>query len=374
MKNSFGQSLILTLYGESHGPAIGAVLDGLPPGLIVSAATIDEKLSQRRPHGGTATARVEPDHWTIDSGVLPVATGTWRTTGTPVALRIENVEQQSEEYRPLARLIRPGHADYTAEAKYHGFQDTRGSGHFSGRLTAAIVAAGAILQDALREKGICIATQLLELGPHKAASFSTMDPRALQQAMDRLNTKIFPVVNTPLAERMKATIMAHKKDGDSIGGRLETIITGIEAGVGEPFFDNVESVLAHAIFAIPGVKGMRFGDLDAALSRGSSMNDIPFPDADGIRFRTNHSGGINGGITNAMPILFQTALRPPASIAKAQETLDLDSGESKKISIKGRHDPAIAPRARAVVDAMSALALADLLLQRHGTDWLRPRQ
>ena len=360
MKNTFGQSVSLTLFGESHGQEIGAVLDGVAPGIPVDEDFIRHQLSLRRPAGKISTARVESDPFRIVSGVFE-----GKTTGTPIAILIPNSNTNSRDYTP--EIPRPGHADFAAECKYHGFQDYRGGGHFSGRITAALVAAGAILISALRQKGIEIGTHIRSLGEIQDRNF--VDYNA---DFEKLNHSNFPVLDEAAALQMKQSIEAAAADGDSVGGVLETVVTGIEAGVGEPWFDTVESLLSHALFAIPGIKGVAFGDGFAmAEMRGSQANDA-FRIEDGkILTATNHNGGINGGITNGMPLVFSCAVKPTPSIFKEQQTVDMYAKKNLDLSLQGRHDPAIIHRARVVVDSVTALVLCDLLALRHGTDWLR---
>ena len=360
MKNTFGQSVSLTLFGESHGAEIGAILDGIAPGLAVDEEFIRHQLSLRRPVGKISTARVESDPFRIVSGVFE-----GKTTGTPIAILIPNSNTKSRDYTP--EIPRPGHADFAAECKYHGFQDYRGGGHFSGRITAALVAAGAILILALRQKGIEIGTHIHTLGKIQDRPFGD-----LKADFKILENKNIPVLDEQLEAEMQAYIEQAASEGDSVGGVLETVVTGIEAGVGEPWFDTVESLLAHALFGIPAIKGVEFGDGFAmAEMRGSQANDA-FRVEDGrIVTTTNHNGGINGGITNGMPIVFRCAVKPTPSIFKEQQTVDMYKKENLDFSLQGRHDPAIIHRARVVVDSVTALVLCDLLAQRHGTDWLR---
>ncbi len=361
MKNTFGNNISFTLFGESHGDAIGAVIDGLAPGIKIDEEKISEKLSLRRPDGAISTARVEKDEFRIVSGAF-----NGYTTGTPLCILIPNENTVSRDYDKLKNTPRPGHADYTAECKYHGFQDYRGGGHFSGRVTAAIVAAGAVAISALEEKGIYIGTHISSLAGVKDRSFDL-----IFDDINKLNSSAFPVLSSDAEAKMKEEIIRAKTDGDSVGGVLETAVIGMPAGVGEPWFDSVESLLSHALFSIPAVKGVEFGDGFAMASmRGSEANDELKMEHGKVATVTNHNGGINGGITNGMPLIFRCAVKPTPSIFKAQATVDLSLGENTTLSLEGRHDPAIVHRARAVVDAMTALTLCDLLATRYGTDWL----
>ncbi len=367
MKNTFGASVILTLFGESHGESIGAVVDGLAPGIPVDEGRIAAQLSLRRPQGDLSTARRESDPFRIVSGVLE-----GKTTGTPLCILIPNGDTKSKDYAALRRLPRPGHADYAAEQKYHGFQDVRGGGHFSGRITAALVAAGAVALTALEEKGILVRSHILACGGVSDRAFSPEED-GLKRDMEELKNEAFPVLDKGAKERMEAAIRAAKDSRDSVGGILETAVWGMPAGVGEPWFDSVESVLSRGLYAIPAVKGVAFGDgFDLAEMRGSQAND-PFRMEDGrVVTATNHNGGINGGITNGMPIVMRIAVKPTPSIFQTQETVDLTSGKNAELTLEGRHDPCIVHRAAVVADSVTALALCDLLALRYGTDWLAP--
>ena len=374
-KNTFGNSVAITLFGESHGAEIGAVLDGLAPGIAVDEAFIAEKLRLRRPAGAISTGRVEPDRFRIVSGVFE-----GRTTGTAVCILIPNENTRSKDYSATRFLARPGHADYTANCKYHGYEDHRGGGHFSGRITAALVAAGAIVQSALEGKGILIGTHIARcagiadrrFGEGAGAASATA---ALNGDIQALSCSNFAVLDPSAASMMRAAIEQAAAEGDSVGGVLETAVTGLPAGVGEPWFDSLESVLSHALFGIPAVKGVEFGDGFALADlRGSTANDS-FRMRDGkIVTATNRNGGINGGISNGMPLIFRCAVKPTPSIFKEQDTVDFSAGTDEKLLLKGRHDPAIVHRARVVVDSVCALVLCDMLAQRFGTDYLGPEE
>ncbi len=360
MKNTLGTSVSVTLFGESHGAKIGAVLDGLAPGIPVDEGLIAAQLKKRRPAGAISTARREQDAFEIVSGVFE-----GKTTGTPLAILIPNEDVRSGDYTRGA--LRPGHADYTAHVKYHGFEDYRGGGHFSGRITAALTAAGAVAVGALRGKGIEIGTHIFRCAGIQDALFT--DPAAQIPA---LNGMAFAVLDSAKGDAMRAAIEAAARAGDSVGGVLETAVTGLPAGVGEPWFDTLESMLAHALFAIPAVKGVEFGDGFAlADMKGSEANDA-FALRDGrIVTKTNHNGGINGGISNGMPVYFRCAVKPTPSIALPQDSVDAEGTREETLALKGRHDPAIVHRARVVADSVTALVLCDALALRYGTDWLR---
>lgn len=362
MKNTFGTSVAVTLFGESHGPYIGAVIDGFTPGIEVDEDFIAHQLSLRRPSGAISTARVEEDKFQIVSGVYK-----GKTTGTPICILIPNSVQNSKDYDNIARVARPGHADYTAFVKYHGYEDYRGGGHFSGRITAPIVAAGAIAIDALKSKGINIGTHIQSL-----AGIHDRDFCNIEEDIDKLNDSDFAVLSDEIKEKMVRAIEDAAQSGDSVGGVLETYITGVTAGVGEPWYDNMESVLSHGLFAIPAVKGVQFGaGFDMVNSLGSRYNDCfrVTGSGDTVITETNNNGGINGGITNGMPISIRCAIKPTPSIYKEQKSVDFVNMKNEQLQIKGRHDPAIIHRARVVVDSMCALILCDMLCQRFGTDY-----
>ena len=362
MKNTFGSSISLTIFGESHGSAIGAILDGIAPGIDVDEEYIASQMDKRRSAGAISTARHEADKVKIVSGVF-----NGRSTGTPITFIIENQDTRSRDYGELAYKARPGHADFTAQMKYHGFQDFRGGGHFSGRITAGIVAAGALALKALERKGIYIGTHILTCAGISDRTFSeniAEDIRSLSQLE-------FAVLDESVRTPMTDAIIAAKNEGDSVGGRLETAVIGFPAGVGEPWFDTLEGVLSHGLFSIPAVKGVEFGAGFAAADLTGSVSNDQFRNKGGaVTADTNNSGGILGGISSGMPIVFRIAVKPTPSIYKEQNTIDLRDMTDTTLTIQGRHDPAIIHRARVVVDSMTALVLCDQLALRYGTDWL----
>ena len=369
MKNTFGSNLSLTIFGESHGAAIGAVLDGMAAGVPVDEKALAALMDQRRARGdGLSTARTEADQIRILSGVVQ-----GHTTGTPIALMIENQNTRSGDYAATAALLRPGHADYTAYARYRGFQDARGGGHFSGRITAGLVAGGGIVLGALERAGIRIVTHIAQCAGIDDTPFARDDPAALAAQANVLAGRGagFALLDGAVEEPMKAAIRAAGAEGDSVGGLLETAILGLPAGVGDPFFDSVERQLAHAAFAVPAVKGIAFGEgFGFAALRGSQAND-PFRVEEGrIVTETNRNAGINGGLTNGMPVVFRTVVKPTPSIYKEQRTVDYTAGENALLSIKGRHDPCIVPRAAVVQTCAAAVAIGDLLTTRYGETWM----
>ena len=362
MKNTFGNAVSLTIFGESHGAAVGAVLDGLAAGLPVEQDYIALRMERRRARGdGLSTSRIEPDEVNFLSGVM-----NGHTTGTAIALTIANTTTRSGDYAKTADLLRPGHADYTAYAKYEGWQDARGGGHFSGRITAAAVAAGSLCERVLAERGIRVYTHIAKVAGIEDAPLSS----AAGLVCPEPQPGHFALLDPGREAAMQAAIRAAGAEGDSVGGVLETIVTGLPAGVGEPWFDSVESELAHIAFAIPAVKGIEFGSGFAfADMKGSEANDAFRLQGGQIVTATNHNGGVNGGITNGMPLVFRTALKPTPSIYKTQQTVDYINKKEAELNIQGRHDPCIVARAAVVQNSLTAFALLDLLTQRYGTLW-----
>ena len=362
MKNTIGNSVAVTLFGESHGAYIGAVIDGIAPGIEVDSAYISQMLHLRRPDGKISTPRKEKDEFQIVSGVF-----NGKTTGTPITILIPNENVKSGDYAQMATVARPSHADYTAQCKYHGYQDYRGGGHFSGRITAALVAAGAICKYALEQKGIRIGTHV-----KRCAGISDRDFADLLADIDSVSQKTFAVLDDEKGAQMREAILAAASEGDSVGGVLETAIVGMPEGVGEPWFDTVEGMLAHMMFSIPAVKGIEFGaGFSFADMKGSAANDPLKMEQGKIVTATNNNGGINGGITNGMPILFRTVVKPTPTIFKPQNSVDMSSMADAVLEGKGRHDPAIVHRARVVQDAAAAIVMCDALALRFGTDWLK---
>ena len=362
MKNTFGYSVAVTLFGESHGEAIGAILDGMAPGIAVDRDYIGHMLTLRRPNGKISTPRQERDAFQILSGVV-----NGKTTGTPITILIPNENVKSGDYAQMATVARPSHADFTAQCKYHGYQDSRGGGHFSGRITAALVAAGAICKYALEQKDIRIGTHVKRCG-----GISDRDFQDLLRDVNALSQKEFAVLDESAEEKMRQAILAAAAEGDSVGGILETAIIGMPVGIGEPWFDSVESMLSHMLFSIPAVKGIEFGaGFSIADLKGSEANDPMKLEHGRIVTTGNNNGGINGGITNGMPIIFRTAIKPTPTIFKPQNTVDFHTMTETVLQPKGRHDPAIVHRARVVQDAAAAIVLCDALALRFGTDWLK---
>ena len=358
MSSTWGQCLKLSIFGQSHGEAIGVTLDGFPAGMQIDMERLLAEMARRAPGQSLlTTARKEPDAPEFLSGVL-----NGKTTGQPICIMIRNTNQRSRDYGDGVDLVRPGHADYTGHVRYFGHEDWRGGGSFSGRLTAPLVAAGALCSQWLEQQGVKMACHIQQLGGVKDASFMNADPAADYSYMKKMH---LPVLTAGLDAQMEAAAMAAREECDSIGGVIECMVTGLPAGLGAPFFDSVESEISHLMFSVPAVKAVEFGDgFGFASLRGSQANDA-FRMEDGrIVTEKNHSGGINGGISNGMPVIFRCAIRPTPSITQKQQTVSLKTGENAELEIHGRHDPCILPRAVPVIEAMTAIAILDLWKER----------
>ncbi|WP_066647873.1 chorismate synthase [Christensenella timonensis] len=354
MSATFGKILKTTVFGESHSAAIGVVIDGLPAGMEIDEALVREGMRRRAPNKSDAsTKRSEPDLYEIVSGFFK-----GKATGTPLCAIIRNKDTRSQDYEKTAALLRPGHADYTGIVKYNGANDYRGGGHFSGRLTAPLVFAGSIARQFLDQKGIKVGVRIRSIAD--VADQKEFAPGLFEQ----VEKKDFPVVDDTAGERMREVIAQTRLEGDSVGGVLECVIGGVPAGLGEPFFDSMESRMAHMMFSIPAIKGIEFGDGFAiTVMRGSKANDVPAMEDEKVTFQSNHNGGINGGISNGMPIVFRVAVKPTASIFKPQETLNIKTMKNETLQIHGRHDTCIALRAVEAVKCAAALVAADLFLE-----------
>lgn len=357
MSNTIGNNIKLTLFGESHGEAIGCVIDGLPSGIKLDLDYIQHELDLRKPKGSISTSRKESDVFHIVSGLFE-----GYTTGTPLTILIYNEDQHSKDYSELRVKPRPGHADYTADIRYNGYQDYRGGGHFSGRITAPIVAAGAIFKQMLKEKEIFIGTHIKELAGIKDSNFANT-----LTEVEYLSNQYFAVIDKEVEDQMISAIEAARMDQDSIGGVLETEVLNLPAGLGNPSFGSIESEISKAVFSVGAVKGIEFGaGFGFKDLRGSLANDEFYYEKDEVRTKTNNNGGINGGISNGMPIIFRTVIKPTPSISKTQNTINLETLENEELNIVGRHDPCIVHRARIVIDSMVALTLVDLLISTYG--------
>ena len=356
MASYLGEHIHVSVFGQSHSPAIGVVVDGLPAGERVDMEELGRFLKRRAPgQNATSTPRKEADLPQFLSGLVDDV-----TCGAPLAALIENTNTRSPDYAQLRDKPRPGHADFTAQVKYGGFQDVAGGGHFSGRLTAPLCIAGGICLQILKRRGIEVAAHIASIAGEADRPFDPMGESV--ETLDALKRAPFPVMDEKAGERMRKAILQAKEEGDSVGGIVECLVTGAPAGLGEPMFGGMENRLAAALFGIPAVKGVEFGaGFGVATMRGSENND-PFTVKDGkLVTETNHAGGILGGITNGMPLVFRLAVKPTPSIAKQQQTVSLSKKQVEELVVTGRHDPCIVPRAVPVVEAVTALVLTDLL-------------
>ncbi len=364
MKNTIGNNLCVTLFGESHGEMIGAVVDGLPAGIEINQELLEHQMRLRKAEGTISTGRHEADVVRFVSGVFE-----GKTTGMPCCMVIENKDQHSNDYSRTKDIARPSHVDYVANVKYAGYQDYRGGGHFSGRLTAPLVAAGALAIQLLNQKGIFLGTHVKQLHTVIDDDFSE-DEKMLLKQLTEMNGKKFAIINNEVESDMIMAIENARMSLDSVGGILETAILNFPVGIGEPTFDSIESKLSHALFSIGAVKGVEFGlGFGFADKMASQVND-QFQMKDGrIVTTTNNNGGINGGISNGMPIRFKTVVKPTPSIAQKQHSVNFKTMEDTDLEIVGRHDPAIIHRARVVVDSMVALTLVDCLMDTYGRNY-----
>ena len=346
-----------SIFGESHGSAIGVVLEQVPPGLVLDREAISKEMARRAPgKSPLSTARKEADIPEILSGVFE-----GKTTGTPLCAIIHNSDHHSKDYAKTRFLARPSHGDYTGFVRYQGCNDYRGGGHFSGRLTAPLVFAGAVAKQLLAQRGITVGAHISQIGTVKDTSFAAT--QLTTTLFQTLSEKAFPTVDDQAGAAMQAEILQAREELDSIGGAIQCAILGLPVGVGSPDLGcNVEGVLAQHLFAVPAVKGLSLGaGFDFAAMRGSQANDPFYMENGQVKTRTNHSGGVNGGISNGMPILFQVAIRPTPSIGREQDTINFSTMEDAKLTIQGRHDPCIVHRAVPVIEAAAALAICELL-------------
>ncbi len=357
MSSEFGKLLRVSVFGQSHGPAIGVTIDGLPAGEAVDRDQLQAFLARRRPGGPLSTARREDDLPEFLSGLENGV-----TCGAPLCAVIRNQDPRSGDYAPFADVPRPGHADYTAAVKWGGQADLRGGGHFSGRLTAPLCIAGGIALQILARRKLFIGAHLAAVGTVEDRPFPLLPTQELFASVAQ---KPLPVLDDAAGKAMRAQILAAKAEGDSVGGLIECAAVGVPAGLGSPMFEGIENRLAAALFGIPAVKGVEFGaGFAAARMRGSAHND-PFTAEGGqIRTATNHAGGILGGISDGMPIVFRLAVKPTPSIARPQQSVSLSRRKPAPLSVQGRHDPCIAPRAVPVAEAVAACVLLDILLEQ----------
>ena len=356
MSGMWGSKIKLSIFGESHGNAIGITIDGLPAGFSIDMDKIMMEMARRAPgKSSLSTPRKESDIPEILSGYFE-----GKTTGTPLCAIIRNSNTKSKDYSKLKDVMRPGHADYTGAVRYKGFNDYRGGGHFSGRITAPLVFAGAICKQILEVKGIIVSAHINSIGKIKDCSFLESD--ISDELLNSFKEKELPLINTKLEDEMRQEILSARSSGDSIGGTIECAILGVSPGIGDPFFDSVESTLAHLMFSVPAVKGIEFGKgFDISKMRGSEANDEYYLENGNIKTKTNNNGGILGGITNGMPIIFNVAIKPTASIFKEQNAVNIATMEETTLCIEGRHDPCIVQRALPVIEAVAAIGITELM-------------
>ena len=358
MSNTLGNNLKVTLFGQSHSEAIGCVIDGLCAGIKIDEEFIKTCLSLRRPSGIGETARVEADEYKIISGVF-----NGYSTGSSICVLIENKNVKSKDYDEIKDKARPSHADYVANVKYHGFNDYRGGGSFSGRLTAPLVVAGSIALKALEKLGINVGSHIKQIGDVYDASFNDVE-----NEIKKVNESAFPVISD-VKEAMLKQIEDVAKENDSIGGVIETAVTNLPVGIGDPIFDSLESKISSAMFSIGAVKGIEFGlGFEFANIKGSLANDAFAIKDNKVVTLTNNNGGINGGISNGMPVVFSVVVKPTPSIAKTQQTINMKTLTEDTILVNGRHDPCIVRRANIVIRCVTALVIADMLIARYGQD------
>lgn len=356
MSCNFGSKIKLTIFGQSHSQAIGCVLDGIPAGIKLDVERIEAFMARRAPgKNKISTARKEADTPRIISGVVDGV-----TCGAPICAIIENSDTRSGDYDKLRSLPRPGHSDYAAFMKHNGFNDIRGGGNFSGRLTAPLCFAGAVCIQILESKGIHIGAHISSIAQIDDCRFDAVGVK--KENLDSVKSKPLPVIDDAKGEEMIAAIDAARSDGDSVGGTVECAVIGLPAGIGDPIFDGIENQISRIVFGIPAVKGIEFGSgFDGSRLRGSENNDA-FTCTNGeIKTVTNNHGGILGGITSGMPVIFRCAFKPTPSIAKQQQTVNLSTGENEIFTVGGRHDPCVVQRAVPCVEAAAALAIADYI-------------
>lgn len=356
MSSMWGNKIKLSIFGESHGRAIGITIDGIEPGVELDLEYINKEMSRRAPGKSEfSTPRKEGDNFEILSGFF-----NGRTTGTPLCSVIYNKDQHSRDYESTKGLIRPSHGDFTGYIKYNGYNDYRGGGHFSGRITAPLVFAGAICKQILEKKGIIIGSHIKSIGGIEDDSFDMVT--LYNEELKKLRSSNFPLLNKEAENSMREAILKAKSEKDSLGGIVEAAALNLPAGIGSPFFDSVESRIAQLLFSIPAIKGVEFGlGFNIAKLKGSDANDEFYIEENRIKTYSNNNGGILGGITNGMPLIFRAAIKPTPSIGRAQNTVDIEKRENAKLEIMGRHDPCIVPRVIPVIEAVAAIAILDLM-------------
>lgn len=352
--NTYGRGFRITIFGASHGPGVGCVIDGCPANVLVGQERVQREVDRRKPSPGIGTPRAEEDLVQLQSGILE-----GRTTGAPIQIFIQNKDRDSSKYLGFRSTPRPGHADYPALVKYGKGHDIRGGGQFSGRMTAPLAAAGAVAKALLEGEGVRIGAYARSIG-----TVEDVEERSLDDVLDKVYSRPTRAATDGLDRLMSEEILAARQEQDSVGGVVRCLADGLPVGLGEPFFDTLDGELAKFMFAIPAVKGVEFGSgFSAARARGSRNNDAyRFQDGKVVTL-TNHAGGVLGGMSSGMPLDIRVAFKPTASIPREQRTVDLGTGKEAMIKIEGRHDPCIAPRAVVVVEAAAALVLADLMMR-----------
>jgi chorismate synthase len=365
MSGSWGKNIKLSIFGESHGNSIGIIIDGLPGGIKLDLDYINSEMQRRVPgKSNLSTPRKESDNFEILSGYFNN-----HTSGTPLCCAIKNSNQHSKDYESIKSILRPGHADYTGFIKYSGFNDYRGAGHFSGRLTAPLVFAGAIAKQVLKKIDIIVGSHIKKIGSITESSFDYTNIDS--DLLSSLSYKEFPTIDDEKGIEMKKFILSAKEEEDSVGGIVETAAINLPVGLGSPFFDSVESRLSSIIFSVPAVKGIEFGKgFDFSNLKGSEANDEYYIVSSNIYTKTNNNGGILGGITNGMPLIFRVVFKPTPSIGKIQNTIDISKMENTTIKVHGRHDPCIVHRGLVVIEAVTAITILDLLIEKEGTQWM----
>lgn len=356
MSGTWGNKIELSIFGESHGKAIGIVINGIKPGFEIDMDKIEKEMERRAPgRNKMSTQRKEGDKPKILSGIFE-----GKTTGAPISMIIENSDTRSKDYSKLKDLMRPGHADYAGNIRYGGFNDYRGGGHFSGRITAPLVFAGALAKQLLEEKGIKIGAHISSVGKVKDDSFNRVN--ISESLLDSLLKKELPLIKDEKIEEVKEEIEKVRLKGNSIGGTIECAIIGVKVGVGSPFFDSLESKIASLAFSVPAVKGIEFGlGFEISEMTGAEANDEYYIENGEIKAYSNNNGGITGGISNGMPITYKVAIKPTPSISIEQRTVNISTMENEKLVIEGRHDPCIVQRAVVVIEAIAAIAILEAI-------------
>lgn len=360
MSSEYGRNIRMSIFGQSHSEAIGVVVDGLPPGFKIDMDALCRFMERRAPgRNSYSTARKETDVPEFLSGLMDGV-----TCGAPLAAVIRNSDAKSGDYDNLRDVPRPGHADFTAQLKFGGAQDVSGGGHFSGRLTAPLCVAGGICLQYLRTRGIEIAAHIASIGTVRDVPFD--DVTVGKAELDALQKAGFPVLDAERGALMRVAIEKARETGDSLGGIIECAAVGVPGGLGDPMFDGMENRIAGIVFGIPAIKGVEFGSgFHGASLFGSEHNDSFYMTGNDVKTRTNHNGGILGGITSGMPVVFRAAVKPTPSISREQQSVSLSGNKDVALNVKGRHDPCIVPRAVPVVEAAAAVAILDALLDSH---------